>query len=61
MGDVLAAANTGQDSGLLILAFRGHQHGNPLSERLLLGVSEKPLGAPIPASDDAIEVNRVVR
>ena len=55
---LLAAADPLQDPRHVLDQLGRHEHGDVLADDLLGGVAEDPLGPPVPARDDAVEVLR---
>jgi len=56
MINALAARDTFEDIRVLVLAVRRREHGYVAAHGFLGRVAKNPLGAPIPAPDDALQV-----
>ncbi len=54
----LAAVNLLQDRGLFVPAVERYDDRNRPANSLLRGKAEKPLRAPVPAEDQAVEILR---
>lgn len=61
MVDALAGADGSDDVWLFIGPVRQDEHRNLLADDLLSGIAEQPLGSPVPAGDDAVEIRAGLR